>query len=140
MSEMTRGRGRPTDYDPKYCELVVELAKQGRGIAEWADNIDVCIQTIRNWKSEHPEFLAATNRAATALQAWWENAGRVGMVSDKFNSAVWAKNMHCRFKEDWREETTNTTKLEAGDSFAALLGKVASKSVFPSDDERTPEA
>ncbi len=25
------------------------------------------------------------------------------MVSDKFNSTVWAKNMNCRFPDDWRD-------------------------------------
>ncbi|MEQ1670118.1 MAG: hypothetical protein ABL893_04585 [Hyphomicrobium sp.] len=107
----TPGRGQPTKYDPAYCERVIEMAKEGRGVAEWAAAFDVTKPTIYNWKEAHPDFFDAITRAEIHLQAWWENAGRTGMVSDKFNATVWAKNMNCRFREDWRDQTDVNLKV-----------------------------
>lgn len=95
--------GRPSSYDPSYCDKVIEWAAEGWSVAEMAAAIGVSKQTVYNWKDAHPEFLDAMSRAEAKCQAWWERAGRAGMVSDKFNGTVWAKNMNCRFPDDWRD-------------------------------------
>lgn len=96
--------GRPTDYDPAYCETVIELGKQGKSKVQMAAHFDVCRKTIDNWADQHPEFLRALTRAMTHAQDWWETAGQVGMVADKFNSSVWSRSMAARFPEDWQEK------------------------------------
>lgn len=131
--------GRPTIYKPEYCETIVRMAKEGRGPAEWGAEFDIGRATLYRWRDDQPAFRDAWTRAELYLQAWWENAGRIGMVSDKFNSAVWAKNMSCRFQSDWREQTENKHTLEAGQSLVGLLGKVAVESVFPKADDATEE-
>ena len=103
--------GRPSDYRPEFCERVIEMGREGKGVAEWASAFGVAKASIYEWKAKHPEFSAAITRAETECQSWWENAGRVGMVSDKFNSAVWQKNMGCRFRDDWREQTDLNVKM-----------------------------
>ncbi|QIC52902.1 putative terminase small subunit [Brucella phage EF4] len=66
--------GRPTLYRPEYCETVIELGKQGDSLAQMAAHFDVSRQTIENWASDHPEFLAALSRAKVHCQAWWEKS------------------------------------------------------------------
>jgi len=95
--------GRPSDYKPEYCDQVIEYGKAGKSRVWIATELDVCRQTLHNWEAAHPEFLDAMTRAALFAQRWWEDAGQAGMEADKFNSAVWAKNMSSRF-EDWQEK------------------------------------
>lgn len=111
--------GRPTLYKPEYCETVIELGKQGDSLVQMASYFDVTRQTLENWASEHPEFLAALNRAKGHCQSWWEKAGREGMFlgGSGFNAAVWKKSMEARFREDYTERTE--TKL-SGDAEAPV--------------------
>lgn len=133
MTDAPRPVGRPTDYRPEYCEQAIALGKEGKGIAEIAAEFDVCKATVYAWKVAHPEFLAAMTRADTHCQAWWESAGRSGMYADKFNGTVWAKNMNCRFSDDWkdtvRQENTGANggpiKVENSDAVADLTRRLA---------------
>ncbi len=48
--------GRPTKYDPAYCEQAEKLCKLGATDVEMADFFGVCEDTIHEWKRVHPEF------------------------------------------------------------------------------------
>lgn len=51
--------GRPTDYDPSFCELARNYCLLGATDEDLARFFDVCVATIGNWKNAHPEFLEA---------------------------------------------------------------------------------
>lgn len=55
--------GRPTEYDPSYPEVATKLCKLGAKDVELADFFGVSVTTITNWKTAHPEFLAAVKTA-----------------------------------------------------------------------------
>lgn len=95
--------GRPTTYDPAYCDEVVELGKAGKSKAQMAAHFDVSRQTIDNWAADQEEFLEALNRAMAHCQAWWETKGAEGMEKPGFNAAVWKKSVEARFREDYTE-------------------------------------
>lgn len=95
--------GRPSTYDPSFCSKVIEWGKAGKSRAWIADELGVVRATLKNWEATHPEFLEAMDRALTAAQRWWEDAGQDGMSADKFNSSVWSRSMAARFPDDWRE-------------------------------------
>lgn len=105
--EVTKRRpvGRPSEYDPAYCEKVVEWGAQGWSFAEMAAELGIAKQTLYNWRELHTEFMDACLRAQTQCQRWWEREGRTGMTSSVFNGNVWAKNMSNRFQDDWREKS-----------------------------------
>jgi hypothetical protein len=105
--------GRPTDYNPKYCEEVIELGKQGKSLAQMASRFDVARSTIDEWASVHPEFSEALTRAKAHAQAWWEDAGQDGLKADKFNAQVWTKSMQARFRDDYteRQQVEQTGKM-----------------------------
>lgn len=98
---------RPTDYRPEFCEIVVELGKAGKSVAQMAAEFDVSKQTVHNWMDAHPEFLDAMTRAKTHAQAWWEAKGQDGLFVapgvGTFNGSVWSRSMAARFPDDWRE-------------------------------------
>lgn len=93
--------GRPTDYREEHCDSVIEWGKLGKSRAWISAELSICRQTLANWEDAHPEFLDAMTRAKLFSQRWWEDAGQNGMTSDKFNATVWAKNMNCRFRDEW---------------------------------------
>lgn len=120
--------GRPSGYNPAYCERVIELGREGKSKVQMAADFDVSKQTLLNWADAHPEFFDALTRAATLAQAWWENAGQVGLVADKFNGNVWSRSMAARFPEDWREKTEQNVNHGAQDSLADLMSRIDGKS------------
>lgn len=95
--------GRPSKYDPSYCETVIELGKQGKSQVQIACALDVDPKSLRDWAAAHEEFSLALSRAKAEEQNWWENAGQIGMISDKFNAAVWKKSVEARFRDDYTE-------------------------------------
>lgn len=96
---------RPTDYQPEYCDQVIEYGSRGKSITWMAAEIGVARQTIHNWMQQHPEFLDAITRAMALSQQWWEDAGQGGMVGPGFNASVWSRSMAARFPEEWREKS-----------------------------------
>ena len=103
--------GRPSLYRPEYCEKVIELGKEGCSPAEIASHFDVDRVTLRNWADDNPEFFTALTRAKIHEQAWWERAGKAGMIADKFNAAVWTKSVSARFREDYTEKRDEAPQI-----------------------------
>lgn len=108
--------GRPTLYKPEYCDVVVDLGKQGYSLIQMCAHFDITRQTIDNWSENNPEFLEALSRAKVHCQHWWESMAQTGMLlgSGGFNAAVWKKSMEARFRDDYteRKEVHNTGELE----------------------------
>jgi hypothetical protein len=63
---MTHPGGRPSKYDPKYCEEMITLCSQGHSITGFAGSIGVCRDTLTEWGNVHPEFSLAIKRAKAA--------------------------------------------------------------------------
>lgn len=95
--------GRPSDYDPVYCALVLALGEAGKSKTYMAAKIGVVKNTLDNWAAAHPEFLTALTRGLALSQAWWEDAGQNGLTTTGFQGSVWSRSMAARFPDDWRE-------------------------------------
>lgn len=80
--------GRPSKYDPAYCEAVVEHMKDGASLTSFAASINVCRATINVWIGEHPDFLEAVSRAKAKCLAWWEKTARELAASGKGNATA----------------------------------------------------
>jgi hypothetical protein len=108
--------GRPSDYDPAYCEDVIRMGKEGFSVVEMAAELEVCRNTLEvNWPAAHDEFLQAFTQARQHSQAWWERAGRVGMIENNISAPIWSRSMAARFPRDWREvKGTELTGKDGG--------------------------
>jgi hypothetical protein len=103
---MTNKIGRPSKYDPEFCERVIALGREGKSKAQMAADLDISRDTLDQWIKIHPEFSDAIARARDAAMAWWEEQGAKGMWAGKgFNAQAWSRSMAARFPDDYREKT-----------------------------------
>lgn len=107
------GAGRPTKYDPAFCQQVLEMGKEGASKVEMAGRLDIAYSNFDRWCSEHDEFQEAVKQAVRFSQAWWEQKGREATFGGVpgFNATSYIFNMKNRFKDDWRDkvETDHTS-------------------------------
>jgi len=101
----TRPVGRPSEYDPAYCERVIDLGREGKSRAEIASDLNCSRTTLAAWERAHPEFLDALSRAKDEELAWWEAQARTGLNKGAaFNAAIWKQSVSGRFpNEPYRE-------------------------------------
>ena len=98
------GAGRPTDYKPEYCQIVIEyMGEQGKSLVQLARKLEVCKATIYNWSKEHPEFLDALTRAQEWAEAHWEERFTEFMVDRNANAPLIKLYMANRFR--WSERS-----------------------------------
>lgn len=78
MSEqpVKRPVGRPTEYRPEYCDLVIQAGRDGKSLTNFAADLEVSRQTVNNWVDQFPEFLDAVTRAKALMASWYEIAQR----------------------------------------------------------------
>jgi len=96
--------GRPSKYDPKYCELLIEHMSEGLSFETFAVTIGVVVSTTYDWARDHKEFSEAKRYGFAACQYFYEQMGRSGMTKKGFNAAIWIYNVKCRFRqtETWQ--------------------------------------
>jgi transposase-like protein len=116
--------GRPTLYDPAYCDKVVQLGRIGKSVEQIAAILDVSLRTMYSWRDAHEEFLHALDDAKTYEQAWWEEQAAAYMVenkeSDRLNATLWSRSMAARFPKKYRESTKH--EMTGADGVPLLTG------------------
>lgn len=119
--------GRPSKYDPAFCDQLVEHMSQGYSFESFGAEIGTCKKTLYNWVKEHDAFLHAYEKGQLAARAWWERQGHKGMWEEKdapkLNTALWIFMMKARFKmfdrpsepakEPAQEQDSDTSDLES---------------------------
>jgi len=100
-----RGPGRPTSYDPSYCDLVIEDAKAGFSLSAFAGGVMVGRQTITDWRKAHPEFDVAC-ATAKVVRARFLEGGMMerDIPAPAMNARKFAL-VNCA-PDDWREKVT----------------------------------
>ena len=58
--------GRPTLFDPSYCDKVVELGALGKSLEQIATILGVSCRVLYDWRDKYPEFLRALEQAKEA--------------------------------------------------------------------------
>jgi hypothetical protein len=134
MTEDTKPVGRPTLYDPAYCDEVRKLGALGKSVEQISTYLGVSLRTMYTWRDNYPEFLHALDDAKTYEQAWWEEQASSYMVenkeSDRLNATLWSRSMAARFPKKYRESTkTEITGAEG----APLLTGIQVTFVKPSE-------
>ena len=116
--------GRPSLYDPAYCDKVIELGRIGKSVEQIASILNVSLRTMYSWRDAHEEFLHALDDAKTYEQAWWEEQAAAYMVenkeSDRLNSTLWSRSMAARFPKKYRESTKQ--EITGADGAPLLTG------------------
>jgi len=103
----SRGGGRPSKYDPAFCDQVVELMKEGLSFAAVAGALGVSRDTIYEWAEAHPEFSDTKKIGKAVSQLFWERqliAIARGLVVGSPTTAV-IFGLKNRADLDWRDKT-----------------------------------
>lgn len=118
-SETINPVGRPSNYDPAYCDQVIEYGRQGMSLVEIASELKVSRTSMYDWAGKYPEFSTALIRAREESQAWWERVGRFGIFrgDNEIDSNLWFRNITNRFKAEWgQNKTPEVEQIDAIDA------------------------
>lgn len=127
--------GRPTLYDPDYCDLAIEHMGGGLSIAGLAGKLKVSRETIYQWARDHEEFSDALNIARGASALWWEDrAIEVATGSEDAGApAMVIFGLKNRVQHEWRDKTEtehsgpNGGPIQTADVTAATLFEEAKR-------------
>lgn len=72
---MARSVGRPTSYKKRYCQDIIEFAKEGKLPIIWSRELMVAQSTFTLWRNKHPEFMSAWQIAKDIAQAHMTDIG-----------------------------------------------------------------
>lgn len=110
--------GRPTLFDPSYCDKVVELGALGKSLEQIATILGVSCRVLYDWRDKYPEFLRALEQAKEAEQTWWEDQAQAYMLEHKdaakLNASIWSRSMAARFPKKYRESVKQEITGENG--------------------------
>jgi hypothetical protein len=97
--------GRPTDYDPAFCQVVEDSLALGYSLSVAAGEVGVTRQTLDNWTKAHEEFFDAVKRGRARGAKVWED--RLAKLADDNvgNATGIIFGLKNRLSEDWRDKT-----------------------------------
>ena len=100
--------GRPSVYDPAFCDMVVEHMAEGRSLTSFAGVIGVDPRTVTRWASEtddqtKPDFCHAVKVGRAKAVHWWEERARTIADGGDGNATMVIFGLKNRAKEDWAD-------------------------------------
>lgn len=124
--EAKRPVGRPTKYDPAFCEMAIEFMAEGYSKEALAGHLQISEDTLYEWIKVHKDFSEAIKIASKRSQLKWEKIGIDNILSTSefdaqtkissnkaLNSSVWIFNMKNRFGwNDKKEVDLNVAPIK----------------------------
>lgn len=120
--------GRPTVYDPKYCQMLIEHMAQGYSFESFGGLTGHSKQTLYEWAAKFEEFGDAKSQGTALSRLFWERLGIEHILnvneteyekgasrskSKSLNSTVWIFNMKNRF--GWRDKQPDEEEKKTTD-------------------------
>ena len=96
--------GRPTKYDPAFCEVAREFMVDGYSVTALAGHIGVARSTVFKWADEHPEFSDALKTGQASAALWWENTLRQVAITGQGNASAAIFGVKNRSSEEWKDK------------------------------------
>lgn len=97
-----RGVGRPSAYEPRFCEEVITFMGEGYSLTAFAGHIGVARSTINVWIGEHREFSEAVRIGQAKRTMALEKTLLKGDTGPKVTAHIFAlKNAD---PEGWRDK------------------------------------
>jgi transposase len=104
--------GRPSKYNPDFCNTVIDEMAQGSSIEELQLVLNVHKDTIYEWMKEYSDFSDAVKRGIALSEGWWRTEGRKALRERDFNYTGWYMNMRNRFGWSDKTDVNHSGKLE----------------------------
>ena len=96
--------GRPTTYDPKYCQAVIEHMSEGASLTSFAASVMCSRSTINEWMSANPEFSESVKVGKALCATWWEKVSRANAVEGGGNATLCIFGLKNMAPDEWREK------------------------------------
>jgi hypothetical protein len=97
-------------YDPKMCEVMIELGKSGASQKMIWSELGISKGTAEAYKKKYPEFAEALDLALVHSQAHWERELLANVDNKNYNSRLAEIALRGQFQQDYRE--TRDTKVD----------------------------
>lgn len=101
---MTNPVGRPSKYDPKYCDIAVEFLRDGYSVTALAGKIGVARSTVFKWAEENEEFSDALKTGQALAALFWEDRLRDVAMTGEGNATAAIFGVKNRSREEWRDK------------------------------------
>lgn len=95
--------GRPTKYQPRFCDLVIEDGKKGLSLTAFAGGIGVDRSTINEWMAAHPEFSQAVKEHQAARTRHLEETLLSSDQGPRVTARIFA--LKNAAPDEWRDKT-----------------------------------
>ena len=97
--------GRPSTYDPAYCDQIVEFCQDGSSISSFAASIRVARSTINVWMADNADFSEAVKTAKAAVASWYDKAARKIVIDGGGNATLCIFGLKNFDPDDFRDKT-----------------------------------
>jgi len=101
--------GRPSKYDPAYCDQIVALGKEGLSRWQICSRLNIGLHNMIAWEGAHEDFRQSLEQARLDSLAYWEDLAhdhiREAPGGIKLNTGLWSRSMAARFPEQYRENS-----------------------------------
>jgi hypothetical protein len=107
--------GRPTKYEPRYCEEIIQEMSKGMSKEGFAGKISISKQTLYSWMDKHSEFMDAVKVGEMKSLLFWESIGRSAIFGQitNFNTTCFMFHVKNRFGWKEREDVPIVEKFNA---------------------------
>ena len=96
--------GRPTDYDPSYCDSAETFLAEGYSVAALAGFLGVAKSTVYEWIDRYPEFSDSVKIGQAGAVYWWERANRYLAKTGEGNATACVFGLKNRASDEWRDK------------------------------------
>jgi len=101
--------GRPTKYDPAYCDQIVALGEEGLSRWQICSRLGIGLHNMIAWEGAHEDFRQALEQSRLDALAYWEDLAHDHIKEApggiRLNTGLWSRSMAARFPEQYRENS-----------------------------------
>jgi len=97
-----------TRYDPEFCEVICDLAQQGKFPEQWCAFIGCAMSSLYRWANEHEEFDRAVHMAWHLLEAYWTDYAHKNLKNKDLRTTLMIEMLRKRFPSTWGQSPINT--------------------------------
>ena len=107
--------GRPSKYDPAFCETAITFLSQGYSVTALAGHIGVSCSTVFKWAEENATFSDALKTGQANAAMFWEKLLIDNARTGEGSSSSCIFGVKNRSRAEWRDKTeTEVTGADGG--------------------------
>lgn len=82
--------GRPSKYNPEFCDKLIEQSKKGKLVAEICSEWGISDATFYDWAKKKEDFSDAYKESRTHMRSFYQKLARENFENKNFNTTLWS--------------------------------------------------